>query len=159
MFYIYRTGDAGQTWQIASGTPLSGNRPRLWNVQMVDAQHGYAVGCTNAADPILEICNGQGLLLRTDDGVTWQTVPSPTTADIMDLYVTNMDNLVIVDWSGKIWRGQSTPPTSVTLTSLGAGSQSSSTPLRRRRVFPWLVGSHACASRGLRAQPQALRFV
>ena len=106
---------------------------------MIDAQHGYAVGCTNAADPILEICDGQGLLLRTDDGVTWQPVPSPTTADIMDLRVTNMDNLVIADWSGKIWRGQSTPPTSVTLTSLGAGSQSSSFPLRAQTGIPVAV--------------------
>ena len=111
VFYIYRTVDAGQTWQIASSAPLSGNRPRLWNVQMVDAQHGYAVGCTNAADPILETCTGQGLLLRTDDGVTWQTVPSPTTADIMDLRVVSMDELILVDWSGKIWRGTSAPPT------------------------------------------------
>ena len=111
ILYIYRTVDAGQTWQVASSTPLSGNRPRLWNVQMVDAQHGYAVGCTNAADPILETCTGQGLLLRTDDGVTWQSVPSPTTADIMDLRVVSMDELILVDWSGKIWRGTSAPPT------------------------------------------------
>lgn len=139
VFYIYRTVDSGLTWQIGSGTPLTGNRPRLWNVQMVDAQHGYAVGCTNAADPILETCNGQGLLLRTDDGVTWQPVPSPTTADIMDLRVTNMDNLVIVDWSGKIWRGQTAPPTSVTLTSLGAGGQSSRLPFRTQTGIPVVV--------------------
>ena len=71
--------------------------------------------------------------------MTWQTVPSPTTADIMDLYVTNMDNLVIVDWSGKIWRGQSTPPTSVTLTGLGAGSQSRSFPLAAQTGIPGVV--------------------
>ena len=111
VYYLYRTTDAGQTWQLASATPLSGNRPRLWNVQMVDAQHGYAVGCTNAADPILETCNGQGLLLRTDDGVSWQQIPSPTNADIMDLRVVSMDELILVDWSGKIWRGTSAPPT------------------------------------------------
>lgn len=79
---------------------------------MVDSQHGYAVGCTNAPDVVLETCTGQGLLLRTDDGVTWQQVALPTSADIMDLYVHSMDEVIIADWSGKIWRGMAgTPPT------------------------------------------------
>ena len=93
----------------------------------------------------LRSATAKGLLLRTDDGVTWQPVPSPTTADIMDLHVTNMDNLVIVDWSGKIWRGQTAPPTSVTLTSLGAGGQSSRLPLRTQAGIPVVVVALALA--------------
>jgi hypothetical protein len=78
---------------------------------MVDSQHGYAVGCTNAPDGVLETCTGQGLLLRTDDGVTWQQVVLPTNADVMDLHVHSMDDVVIADWSGKIWRGIAGAPT------------------------------------------------
>lgn len=107
--YIYRTSDGGLNWQIASGPALSG-RPRLWNIQMVDAQHGYAVGCSNAPDAVLEICTGQGLLLRTDDGVTWTQVSLPTGADVMDLHVHSMDDVVIADWGGKIWRGTTGAP-------------------------------------------------
>lgn len=107
--YIYRTTDGGLNWQIASGPAFSG-RPRLWNIQMVDAQHGYAVGCSNAPDAVLEICTGQGLLLRTDNGTTWTQVALPTSADVMDLQVHSMDDVVIVDWSGKIWRGTASAP-------------------------------------------------
>lgn len=114
--HIQRTIDGGLNWQLASIAAISG-RPRLWNIQMVDSQHGYAVGCTNASDAVLEVCNGQALLLRTDDGVTWQQVASPTGADIMDLYVHSMDDVIIADWSGKIWRGVSgTPPPTATPT-------------------------------------------
>lgn len=114
--HIQRSTDGGLNWQMGSAASISG-RPRLWNIQMVDSQHGYAVGCTNVPDAIAEICTGQGLLLRTDDGVTWQQVASPAGADIMDLYVQSMDDLVIVDWSGKIWRGLSgTPPPTPTPT-------------------------------------------
>ncbi|MER2600586.1 MAG: dockerin type I domain-containing protein [Caldilineales bacterium] len=108
--YIDKTTDGGATWQRASITSISG-RPRLWNIQMADAQHGYAVGCTQVPDAILETCTGQGLLLRTDDGVTWTPIPSPTNADIMDLSVSSMGELIVVDWNGKIWRGSDGSPT------------------------------------------------
>ena len=110
LVYIHRTTDGGLNWQLASAPSISG-RPRLWNVQMVDSQRGYAVGCTNVPDAILETCTGQGLLLRTDNGVTWQQVAAPTNADVMDVYVHSMDEVVIVDWSGKIWRGTAGVPT------------------------------------------------
>jgi photosystem II stability/assembly factor-like uncharacterized protein len=108
--YIYRSADGGLNWQLASAPSITG-RPRLWNIQMVDSQHGYAVGCTHAPDGVLETCTGQGLLLRTDDGVTWQQVALPTNADVMDLHVHSMDDVVIADWSGKIWRGTTGVPT------------------------------------------------
>ena len=107
--FIYRSGDGGDNWQLASATPLTGNRPRFWNVDMVDATHGYAVGCSNAPDPILEICTGSGIIYRTDDGVTWTQILSPTGADIMDITAFSMDEVVIADWSGKIWRGTAGP--------------------------------------------------
>lgn len=114
--YIYKTTNGGTDWQLASATPLSGNRPRFWNVDMVDATHGFAVGCSNVPDPVLEVCTGQGILYRTDDGVNWVQLPSPTSADIMDIHAASMEDLVIVDWSGKIWRGTSGPPPTPTPT-------------------------------------------
>jgi hypothetical protein len=115
--YIHRTTDGGLNWQLASAPSISG-RPRLWNLQMTDSQHGYAVGCTNAPDGVLETCDGQGMLLRTDDGVAWQQVAGPTGVDMMDLYVHTMDDVIIIDWSGRIWRGTAgTPPPTPTPTA------------------------------------------
>ena len=108
---IYRSVDAGFNWQQVNAAPLAGNRPRFWNIDMVDSTHGYAVGCSNVPDPVLEICTGQGILYRTDDGVNWVQIPSPTNADIMDIHAASMEEVVIVDWAGKIWRGVSGPPT------------------------------------------------
>ncbi|MEZ4766911.1 MAG: hypothetical protein R2844_00590 [Caldilineales bacterium] len=114
---IYRSGDGGFNWQQASANPLSGNRPRFYDIEMVDAQHGYATGCTNAPDAILEECDGGGLLMRTVDGVTWQQITSPTNADIMDLWVHDMDNVILVDFAGHIWRGTGAPTPTPTSTS------------------------------------------
>jgi photosystem II stability/assembly factor-like uncharacterized protein len=116
VIHIYRSVDGGLNWQQASATPLTGNRPRLYNIQMVDALHGYAVGCVNAPDAVLEACQGNGLIMRTDDGVNWVQIQSPTNVDIMDLHVVSMDELIVVDWSGKIWRGTSGPPPTPTNT-------------------------------------------
>lgn len=138
--YIYRTTDGGLNWQLASGPAFTG-RPRLWNVQMVDAQHGYAVGCTNAPDAVLEICTGQGLLLRTDDGVSWTQVALPTSADVMDLHVHSMDDVVITDWSGKIWRGTSGAPlpTSTPTATPTATATATPTPLPTATPNPYDV--------------------
>ncbi len=114
---IYRSGDGGFNWQQASATPLTGNRPRFYDIEMVDAQHGYATGCTNAPDAILEECTGGGLLMRTTDGVSWQQITSPTNADIMDLWVHDMDNVILVDFAGRIWRGSGAPTPTPTSTS------------------------------------------
>ena len=114
---IFRSGDGGFNWQQASATPLSGNRPRLYNIQMVDATHGYAVGCVNAPDPVQEVCEGNGLLMRTTDGFSWQQVASPSDADIMDLWVHDMDNVVLVDFAGRIWHGTGAPTPTPTPTN------------------------------------------
>ena len=83
---------------------------------MVDATHGFAVGCSNVPDPVLEVCTGQGIIYRTDDGVNWVQIASPTNADIMDVRASSMEDVVIVDWAGKIWRGTSGPPPTPTPT-------------------------------------------
>ena len=36
-----RSRDGGDTWEPANAPPQTGHRPRLFNVQMVDASHGY----------------------------------------------------------------------------------------------------------------------
>ena len=52
----------------------------------------------------------KGSIYRTDDGVNWASISSPTTADIMDVWAFSMDDLYVVDFSGKIWHG-GVPPT------------------------------------------------
>ena len=115
VFMIFRTTDGGASWQQQPSTPLPNGRPRFYNVQMVDAQNGYAVGCTKAPDPILEVCEGQGIIVKTTDGLNWQQIQgppdpaSPYTGDIMDLWVHNMNDVVIVDFAGRIFRGSGVP--------------------------------------------------
>lgn len=110
------TYNGGASWQYAN-VSYTTPTPRFWHVDMIDAQHGYAVGCDNAtlkpqsrSDPPENICTGQGMIYRTDDGMNWRRIPAPTTADIMDIHAFSMDEVIIVDWAGKIWRS-SVPPT------------------------------------------------
>lgn len=105
---IVLTYDGGASWQNAY-VPTSGGQLRFWDVDMVDAQHGYAVGCTNI-DTSNDICLGEGMIYRTDDGFTWQQVTAPTTADIMDIHAFSMNEIIVIDWEGTIWYGN-IPPT------------------------------------------------
>jgi len=84
---------------------------------MVDSSHGYAVGCTDTPTDLTERCTGQGLILRTDDGVNWTEIPSPTDADIMDVWAHSMDDVIVLDWDGKIWRGSLAPTPTPTATN------------------------------------------
>jgi photosystem II stability/assembly factor-like uncharacterized protein len=115
-YYIFRTQDGGSFWQQVNAIPAGSGRPRFWNVDMVNSQNGIAVGCNNVPDPILETCTGQGLMMRTTDGVNWQTMVPPTTADIMDIKAFSMDEVIVIDWSGKIWRGTGAPTPTPTST-------------------------------------------
>lgn len=120
---ILVTYNGGASWQHAN-VSFTTALPRFWHVDMVDGQHGYAVGCdnvtpkpSNETDPPENVClNGQGMIYRTDDGTNWYRIPSPTTADIMDVHAFNMDEVVIVDWSGKIWRSMAQPTPTPTQT-------------------------------------------
>ncbi len=117
VYYIFRTQDGGTFWQQANAIPAGSGRPRFWNVDMVNAQNGYAVGCSNVPDPILETCTGQGLMMRTTDGATWQTITPPTNADLMDLKAFSMDEVIVLDWAGRIWRGTGAPTPTPTSTN------------------------------------------
>jgi hypothetical protein len=99
------TRDGGSIWTPASVEGVSGARPRFWNVHMVDAQQGYAVGCTNA-ESSTETCSGEAMIFRTNDGVLWNRITFPGTADVMDVYAHSTEEVIVVDWEGKIWRGE-----------------------------------------------------
>lgn len=105
---ILFTSNTGTNWQISNTSGVATNsNPFFWDVDMIDAQHGYAAGC---ADADAEGNCSNGLVARTTDGFNWVSVPSPTRAVIMDLHVVSMDEVILVDASGKIWRG-TMPPT------------------------------------------------
>lgn len=117
---ILYTYNGGQGWlQAAFSNPAYGTRPRFYDVDMVDAQHGYAVGCSNAPDSISEICTGTGIIYATEDGFNWAAINAPATADIMDIHAFSMTDVYIVDFSGKIWHGgvEPTPTPTPTQTS------------------------------------------
>ncbi|MFN2167720.1 MAG: SdrD B-like domain-containing protein [Anaerolineae bacterium] len=121
VIHIYRSLDGGDSWEPANAPPLTGHRPRLFNVQMADAEHGYAVGCRDAPHVLTEECQGGGLLMRTVDGFSWHQVTSPTEADITDLWVHDMGEVILLDHAGRIWRGTGiatpTPTASATATA------------------------------------------
>jgi hypothetical protein len=97
---VYRTTDGGGSWQKQSAnipSQISFNR-----VRMADAQHGYAVGCSNL-NLSTGICVGVGVIYRTIDGVNWTALESFSNSDLMDLYVFSMTDVFIVDWGGAVW--------------------------------------------------------
>lgn len=104
---IFSTTNGGVSWQ-ANFVPPAGSLPRLWDVDMLDSQNGYAVGCYSLNSS--GACVGGGLLLRTTNGVVWEMLPSPADNEIADLKVFSMDELIVVDGVGRIWYGK-VPPT------------------------------------------------
>lgn len=114
---IVYTSNGGANWNLANVQAVPGARPRFWDVEMLDTQRGYAVGCTNATD-IEETCTGEGMLMRTTNGVDWMRVSGPpTTADLMDIQVFDMDTVIVLSWDGKIWRGAGQPTPTPTPTN------------------------------------------
>ncbi len=137
VYYIFRTQDGGTFWQQASAIPSGSGRPRFWNVDMINSQNGIAVGCNNVPDPILETCTGQGLMMRTTDGITWQAMTPPTTADIMDIKAFSMDEMIVLDWNGRIWRGVGAPtPTPTSTNTPTATATPTSTPTNTPTATP-----------------------
>ena len=101
---IYRTTNQGVTWQGQNAdipAQVTFNR-----VRMADAQHGYAVGCSDSA-PATGTCAGAGAVYRTTNGVNWVPLPSFTNSDLMDLYVFSMTDVFVVDWGGAVWHSSS----------------------------------------------------
>ncbi len=112
--FMKSTANSGGSWANNTMTGIP-STAILWDVMMADSSHGYTTGCTVAGEG--DRCDGQGMIYRTDDGKTWNQVTSPTTADIMDLWVFSMDDYYIVDWSGKIWHYTGAPPATNTPTA------------------------------------------
>jgi photosystem II stability/assembly factor-like uncharacterized protein len=64
--HIYRTSDAGATWNLVYQYSVSGTQPYLDDVHMFDTLNGVAVG-----NPVV----GQWMLLKTSDGGnTWSSL-------------------------------------------------------------------------------------
>jgi photosystem II stability/assembly factor-like uncharacterized protein len=116
---ILYTTDRGVTWQAANVQPALGGFPLFWDIKMLDSQRGYAVGCTNTGAENSTNCLGEGMIYRTDNGVDWYRIPNPapTTANLKDLHVRSMDDIVVVEWTGKIWRGSGAPTPTPTATN------------------------------------------
>ena len=111
---IWRTQDGFQTWQRQQADVPAVTKFD-W-VDMLDAQHGYAVGCGNR-DTVTGECPGGGVVYRTDDGVTWTKLPSFTASEITDVKVHTMDDVFVTDWGGKIWHGVAAAAATPTSTS------------------------------------------
>ncbi len=69
---------------------------------MLDAQHGYAVGCANY-DPLTDTCPGGGGIYRTTDGVNWVPLQSFAASELMDLHIFSMDDVYAIEWAGTLW--------------------------------------------------------
>lgn len=118
---IVFTTDAGSTWGSALVLNLPSGRPRFWDVEMYDSTRGFAVGCTNATAEN-DKCLGEGMIYRTDNGTTWNRIPAPAPAgqapaDIMDLHIVSMNEIFVLDWAGRIWRGRTGPTPTPTATN------------------------------------------
>ena len=118
---IVFTTDAGSTWGSALVQNLPSGRPRFWDVEMYDSARGFAVGCTNASSEN-DQCLGQGMIYRTDNGTTWNRIDAPAPAgqnpaDIMDVHIVSMNEIFVLDWAGRIWRGRTGPTPTPTATN------------------------------------------
>ncbi len=118
---IVFTTDAGSTWGSAVVQNLPGGRPRFWDVEMFDSSRGFAVGCTNASSDN-DKCLGEGMIYRTDNGATWSRIAAPAPAgqapaDIMDVHIVSMNEIFVLDYAGRIWRGSSGPTPTPTATN------------------------------------------
>ena len=123
----WAVGEGGVIWYTNNGfltfQRQQSNIPaqvKFDRVDMLDAQHGYAVGCGNR-DTITGECPGGGVVYRTDDGVNWTLLPAFSASELTDVKVHTMDNVFVTDWGGKIWHGTAgatpTPTSTNTVTA------------------------------------------
>ena len=115
---IVVTYSGGGTWSptniVASVGALSA---LLGSLHGRTSQHGYAVGCSDTPFDASEACTGHGIIVRTTDGVNWSEITAPGTADLMDVVAFSMDEVIVVDWDGNIWRGSGAPTPTPTATN------------------------------------------
>jgi photosystem II stability/assembly factor-like uncharacterized protein len=86
---VERSRDRGQTWEPRQVDPINGAPPLLWAVAGGQTRL-FAVG-------------EAGTILRSDDdGDSWKPLPSPTSATLYALWVTDDDTVVAVGDGGTI---------------------------------------------------------
>ncbi len=107
----WAVGEGGVIWHTSNGFQTFERQPyniptqvRFGRIDMLDATHGYAVGC-NSYKTEDGTCPGGGAIYRTDDGMTWQQLANPIPSEITDVKVHTMDDVFVTDWGGKIWHG------------------------------------------------------
>lgn len=101
--FIKSTTNSGAGWTTNTVNGLGANG-HFWDVVMVDDKHGYAAGCSNMSTDNKDICLGDAIIYRTDDGATWNPVSNvPDATDFMDIWAFSMDDYYVVDFGGKIW--------------------------------------------------------
>lgn len=99
---IYWTGNGGQGWQAQNQALPPDAQFRA--VRMFDRTHGVTVGGENpdlAGDASLA---RDATVYVTTDGKTWVKVPAPQTDELHGLGALSMNNVVVADWAGQIWR-------------------------------------------------------
>jgi photosystem II stability/assembly factor-like uncharacterized protein len=79
---VYATPDGGASWTRQT-TPTN---ERLYDISMADATHGWA-------------CGREGVLLRTEDGLTWTRQDSGTTTRLYGIYAVSADEAWCCGWS------------------------------------------------------------
>ncbi len=101
---IFFTNDGGNTWKRQQ--PDIPDDVTFARIRMLDARHGYAIArkVTYDASGKWDTFVSGGLVYRTDNGTSWRQVGGFTTNDLAGLYVHSMDDVIIVDRAGKIWR-------------------------------------------------------
>ena len=107
----WAVAEGGVIWHTSNGfltfERQQSNIPtqvRFDRIDMLDAQHGYAVGCYNY-NTTNGTCPGGGAVYRTDDGTTWIRLSTTIPSQITDVKVHTMDDVFVIDWGGKIWHG------------------------------------------------------
>src|SRR5690606_1899494 len=96
-------------------------------VDMLDATHGYAVGCTQHDPADIAICTGEGVIYRTDDGQTWREVARQPNGSLLDVFVHTMDDFYVVDDTDTIWH-VTIPPAATATPTATATATATATP-------------------------------
>jgi photosystem II stability/assembly factor-like uncharacterized protein len=103
---LWSTDDGGSSWKPAlDGSQVDG----LWGVDLLSAQHGWAVGVT-------------GLLVTDDGGATWSSLPEPAAGNLVDVDFASPDtgwgvvtdgSLVVTSDGGDNWQVVATAPKAI----------------------------------------------
>jgi hypothetical protein len=114
--FIRSSTNSGANWttNAVAGVSSSGH---FWDVAMLNNETGYAVGCDAMTTDNTDRCIGKGVIVKTEDGLTWTPIPAPGRADLMDIWAFSETDVFVIDWSGKIWHGTGEPEPTPTPTA------------------------------------------